>query len=420
MKMRIALTFILVVADVLAHAQAAPDATGPEKLPMAKSMKYALRYSQSSYLYGSEKGGAANQVTGVASGDMDFTRDNDRYPFILNYSGGYMWAISGPSLGTGVFQHMSVSQGVVQHRWDLLGSEDISYTPQAPVIGFSGVPGTGEPIGAPGTNPPSQTLLTLNTRTLDNLASLHLGYRLDSSTALNIGGGSQLLRFPEGNGMDTDEVEASAGLTRRLNARSSVAGQYMFSRYSYGKSPFSSSAPGSFEANTVSVDYTHSWTRNLKTDVSAGPQWVPSTNGTAVPTTLTAMVHANVNYVFRNETAFVDYNRGVTGGAGYLAGATVDTVTGGLSRIFARTLSIGVTGSYYSTAALSGTAGRSDARLGGVQASEQLGPFFSFFGSYTAVDQSSGVVPASNVLNQFYQLVSFGIAYSPREARRKK
>jgi len=418
--MNLKLAFILFAACALSHAQAVPDATAPNGLPVVNNMHYSMRYSQTAYIYGNQNAAQGDQSTGIASADMDYTHPNERFPLTLSYGGGYMWPVFGASMGTGVFQHLSLSQGLVQRQWNLTGSEDVNYTPQTPTTGFSGIPGTGEPIGEPGANPPSQTVLTLNTRTLSNSATLQAGYRLNYATTLNLGGGSQLLRFPDGDGLATDGLQGNAGITRRIDGRSSLAAQYMFSHYSYGASQYSGGVAGSFDTNAISVDYTHSWSRNLKTDTLVGPQWVTASAGSTVPPTQTVMVKTNANYQFRAEEAFVNYNRGVSGGTGYLPAATVDTVTGGLSRNFARTLNLGVTGSYYRTAALAGVSGVSVARFGGVQATKQMGPFLSFFANYTAVDQSSGLASQTNVLNQLYQLVSFGIAYSPRESRRRR
>jgi hypothetical protein len=120
---------------------------------------------------------------------------------------------------------------------------------------------------------------------------------------------------------------------------------------------------------------------------------------------------------FRPESVYVNYSRGISGGAGYLPGGTFDTVTGGLSRKFGRELTIGVTGTYSRTAALESAGGGSDARFGEAQATRRLGQHLNFFASYTAIDQSSGLQPQANILNQFYQVVSFGVGYASGESR---
>jgi hypothetical protein len=56
-----------------------------------------------------------------------------------------------------------------------------------------------------------------------------------------------------------------------------------------------------------------------------------------------------------------------------------------------------------------------DAVYGGAQATRQLGRYFNVFANYTAENQSSNQAAQSNVLSGFYQVIGFGIAYSPRE-----
>jgi len=45
---------------------------------------------------------------------------------------------------------MLVSQGLVRRDWTLRLMDDVSYMPQAPVTGFSGIPGVGNLPGEPG------------------------------------------------------------------------------------------------------------------------------------------------------------------------------------------------------------------------------------------------------------------------------
>jgi hypothetical protein len=83
-------------------------------------------------------------------------------------------------------------------------------------MGFSGIPGTGEPIGGTGSNPPSsQSILTTNTSIVNNITTGEVGLTLNNKTTLSAGGSSQILRFPDGNGLNTNAPTANVGLTRR-------------------------------------------------------------------------------------------------------------------------------------------------------------------------------------------------------------
>ena len=58
-----------------------------------------------------------------------------------------------------------------------------------------------------------------------------------------------------------------------------------------------------------------------------------------------------------------------------------------------------------------------DGKFGAGMATMQLSPHFSAFASYTATDQTTSASLPSNALSGLWQMVSFGIGYSPREKR---
>jgi hypothetical protein len=321
-----------------------------------------------------------------------------------------------------------ISQGLVGHRWNVLVSDNISYLPQSPITGFSGVAGTGEPIGGSGSNPPStQSVLTLDTRTIENTAAAQIGYHLDYATTFSLGGNSELLHYPDGSGLNTDGEGANAGLTRRIDARNSLSGQFMFSRFSYSdqiQTSDQTSGAGpypSVDTETATFGYQRVWGPKVRTSISAGPQWINSSNTAVEPSSINAAVNASINYAFRSDSATLSYSRGANSGGGVLPGADVDSVYAGLSRTFGRDLTLGLTASYMRSGALEPGGASIDARYGGVQATRQLGRYLNVFANYTAVDQSSdqaaqsSQVLQSNVLNDLYQVIGFGIAFSPRE-----
>lgn len=410
MKTTLKFVAILLTACAGAHAQVVPEATGPRGLPVSSNLHYTLRYSQTAEF----GGGLGNWQTANPSASVDYENRNTRLPFALNYAGGYTATLSGPSYGTGFFQHLFISQGISGRRWNVLASDDVSYTPESPTTGFSGIPGTGEPIAGSGPNPSSsQSILALNTHAVSNVASGEFGYHLNYATTLNLGGSSNLLRYPDGNGLDTDGLQANAGLTRRLNARNSLSGQYIFSRYSYSSLSFNS------DINTALFGYQRTWSPKLTTNVSVGPQWIGSSNSAFEPPSRTIAANAGINYQARSDSASLSYNRGASNGGGYLTVATVDSVTASFSRDFERDLTIGITGSYARTAGLQiDDSGVTDARYGGVQATRRLGRYLNVFANYTTIDQSSSLALSQpNVLNQLYQVIGFGVAYSSRDRR---
>jgi hypothetical protein len=423
MKTTLKLMAILLTACAATQAQVAPEATGPSGLPISGNLQYALRYSQAATFYGGALGTGQDSIV---SGDLDYSNSNARLPFSARYGGGYSWVLAGPGENTGVYQHLAISQGFVQRNWNIQLNDDISYTPESPTTGFTGIPGSGEPVGGTGSSstPPSQTILTLNTRTLGNFGGVQIGYNINSTTSLNLGAHSDLLYYPDGNATDTNGAMENAGLTWRLNTRTSLSGLYTFSHFSYGASASTGSIPISSDTSTALFGYEHRWTRQLSTNISAGPQWLNSSDSAFVPSSTTLAIQASLNYTLRFGTASLTYNQGSTGGSGYLVGTEIDSVTGGFSRNFGRNVTLGLTGAYTRNSGyqeqnqgetLVATNVVTNATFGGAVVSWRLSKYLSIYGNYSGIDQSLGLTTTTGILDQFYQVLSFGIAYSPRE-----
>jgi len=133
---------------------------------------------------------------------------------------------------------------------------------------------------------------------------------------------------------------------RQLNGRNALSGSYLFSQFSY---------PGysdTFEMNAALFGAERKWTRNLTTTVAGGPQWITSSTTTVVPSSTNVAANAAVSYRLRFASASVGYSRGANGGAGYLIGGQVDSLTGGLSRDFGTNFTLGLSGGFRRTAGL--------------------------------------------------------------------
>jgi hypothetical protein len=406
MKKILQLATFFISVSAAASAQVVPAATGPSSLPVNGNLQYALRYAQTAQFSSFEP----NLVASTVSGSLNYTNTSQRLPFIIDYGGGYTWTLTGPDYESGVFQRMLISQGIDTHKWKFLVSDNVSYLPQAPTLGFSGIPGTGEPIGVPNPGPlSSQTILSLNTHVVDNAAAGKVEHVLSYATTVSAEGWSELLRFPNNDGLDTDTLSANGQIEQRLTARNALFGRYAFSEYSY---PGSSS---SITTNTALVGFKRIWTRNLTTEAGAGPEWIASTINTVVPTTTNFAANATVAYKHRFSAMDLRYGHGTNGGSGYLIGGLVDTVQGDFSHEFGPNWSVGMTSGYERTSGLNSN-GVTNTVFGGAQATWRAGRNLIVFANYTGTNQSlTGALP-TNVLNQLLQVVGFGFGYSPRVA----
>lgn len=454
-KPALALLAALLALCAAAAAQVPPEATTPRGLPISGTLSCNLRYSQSTD-FGGPLGG---QQFGYASGDATYANTSQRLPFSMQYGGGYGKAWAGPPTAGNVNQHLMLTQGWIRKAWSLNASENVNYTFETPTTGFSGVPGSGEPIGGSGsTTAPDQTVLALNTRVLDNMTTVGFGERIDRATTLNVTGTTGQIHFIDNDGLNTDMRMAAAGVTRRLDAHDSVSSQYSISHFSYSSSGFTSLT------NTLQFSFTRQWNRHLTTTASAGPLWissagVASTGGLAAPNSTMLSLNASAAYQMRHGSANVSYFHGTSGGSGYMLGAKTDSVNGGYNRDFGRSLTVGVTGDYMRSSSLiaaeyvqSCTGGSTgclcptgetecivqvastpvtNAIFGGVQATQKLGRYFNVFANYTAIDQSSNLQTLissqtqqvnynASILNGLSRMIAFGIAYSPRAIHLRK
>ncbi len=177
MKTTLKLLAFLITVATAAHAQVAPEAKAG-----TAELHYSVRYAQSAEFFGGSLGDSQNAVL---SGDLDYRNGVKRLPFALTFGGGYGWNIAGTDYDDGLFQHLLLSQAIVGRNWNIQASDNVNYLSMAPTTGFSGVPGTGEPVGEPNPSPPSsQTILTLNTRTVNNIVSGEFEHSLNYATAL--------------------------------------------------------------------------------------------------------------------------------------------------------------------------------------------------------------------------------------------
>lgn len=416
---------MLLIAGAAAKAQqnpAAPGAAGSAGLSVGGTLNYSLRYSDSANI----GGGQGNRQQSYVSGDASYTGVSKSLPFSMQYGGGYGWTMSGPSEGGNVFQHLSLTQGLNWRKWSLNASDSASYSFQTPTTGFAGVPGTGEPIGGSGSTTPSdQTILTVNTRTLDNSTTVSTGHRLDYATTLSVGGSLGEMIYIDGNGQNTNTLTADASVARRLDGRDSVSGGYSYSRFNYGQAAASQAGLPQLsygQANSLQISFSRQWTRKISSSGSIGPQWISSSNSALQPSSTSFSASASVQETFKVGSAGLTYNHGAMGGAGLMQGSENDTLGANYSRGIGKKWNVGITGSYMRTAGLNGQ-GAVQGEYGGVQASRGLGRYFSFFANYTAANQSSGLSSlsnSSNILNSLSQVIGFGIGYSPRGYRIKK
>jgi hypothetical protein len=415
--MKPSLAFMTIFFTIIsaARAQVVPAATGPSGLSVSGTLRYDLRYSQTAQFYSGTQGN--NQLSAV-SGDVTYANANSARPFSLVYSGGKMWTISGVNEGYGIYQHLLASQGFVRRSWALNFNDNVSYMPQAPTTGFSGIPGVGNLPGAPGA--PAQTILTLNTRSVYNMTTANITHSLNHATSLSVTSSYGILRFPDGNGLETNSLQAGPQITRRLNALNSIFGQYSISHFSYQDSTVS------MGTQSMQFGYTRMWNRRLKTSASAGPEWTQGSAGSNIPSSTDLTANASAAYDARSMSMTVGYNQAASGGAGVATqiGVHNKDLYAAFTRQQGKNLAINFTGSYMRTQGLQQQqTGVTNSKFGGVSATQRWGRYIVISASYTAIQQSSSsalITSNSNAISGLSHVIGFSVGYSPREMRIRK
>jgi hypothetical protein len=415
MKVTLTILTLLFTVDAAALAQVAPEATSG-----AASLNYSLSYAQTATF----SGGLGNQQRSTVSGNLGYEDGSVRRPFSVSLAGGFGWSEGGPSYGLGFYENLALSQGIIWRKTSVVIGDSVSYLPNSPITGFSGVPGTGEPIGGPGEAPTTtnQSILTLDTRAIANGVFVSVSQKTGSAWSLSGGGGMFNLIYPDGNGLDTNAESADATISRRLNKLNSLVASYGFSYFSYPGYDFP------ITSNSLLVGGSREWNRSLSTSAEVGAGWTGSpgsvsssgTSGssgsTPVPSSTRLNVTASISYHLRHGAISVNYIRATSGGGGYTLGAYVDAVNANYSRDAGKNLTIGFEGDYTRTETLQGT-GVTIGKVAGTQATWRMGRYLSAFANYTVLDQSSSAALPSSALGSLYQSITVGVGFSPKSVR---
>jgi hypothetical protein len=402
-----------------AEAQAPPMATAPSfgfSLPSAEgTLTYSLSASES-FLTGSEASGT--DTTTSLSGSLGYLSSSPNKPFSLVYSGGYLYSTVSGYPGSSTFQNLAASQVVTTKNWNFVVDDAVSYLPEAPTTGLSGIPGVGD-IGVVPVqigDEPTQSILTNYATRLGNGLNGGATRKINASWSVNGSASWQTLHFFGGDGINSTEELGSVGPSYRIDARSSASANV---NYSYTKDSFlGNSYP--FESEGISLQYQRQISRFFSFAVTVGPQRTFGSGSTSgvIPSSITVVGSANVSYVRRRTNMSIGYARATNSGSGVLYGALTDSVVGSLRQQFSRNWQGAITASYSQSTALGNFVG-ADANYrgtyGGGQLSRRFGRSFSGYFSYTAVTQNQDrtVQTQAAALNGLTQVFAVGVTYSP-------
>jgi len=374
------------------------------------SLSYAVSASES-FTTG-YNGGNGNVTSTNISGDVAYLSRSENHPFSAVYSGGFLGTTSGYQPST-TFQNLSLSQVFKKRKWSFIVANTVSYLPQSPTVGLSGIPGLGDlnidPVQI-GQGFGSGILSNYANR-VTNYSSATATRNLTGSTSVEATGTYGIQRFLTDTAfaLDSNQVLGSGGVTHRINARNTVSANYSYAHFTYVGQPYT------FDTSGVSFEYLRNFSPRFLMDVSIGPQW--NTGSTFSSTSLNVAGSLLLSYV-RERTSFsLGFTRGTNNGAGVVQGAIQESIGFSARRQLNRAWGTAGSVSYVHSTSLP-TFTTVPFTINGVvasgQISRQLSRNFSAFGSYTIQRQSTqGITAASNAFSGLSQVFGFGVTYSP-------
>jgi hypothetical protein len=416
---------------IVAAGQITTPAPGANSMPTSNfgfnlptnlgTLSYSL--SASELLQTGYETGSSVYASTAISGNLAYLSQSERAPFSAVYSGGY---IHGNQLGgynNTTFQDLALSQVFRTRSWVYVISDVVSYLPESPTTGLSGIAGVGD-VGVYPVQTgigPDQSILTAYGPRVGNGLSGSATWQITNSASLQGSASWQTLRFVGNSapGFDSNTYSASIGPNYRINALSSVGVSAFYSRVSYpGYANFL------IESEGAMVQYNRTWTRKISTTVSVGPEITHGENFVPIPAQLNLAVSASISYAGQHTGLYASYSRGTSAGSGVYLGSFQDIVSGGMNRPLGRAWSLGLNGGYAHNVAL-GTIyteePTTNSVYGGAQVSRRLTESLSCYGAYTGLDQSvTNTAAAANAYNGFSNVFSFGITFSPAPLMRSR
>jgi hypothetical protein len=352
----------------------------------------------------------------IASGNLAYISKSERAPFSAVYSGGYFFSTVPGSSESSTYQELALSQVFKTRSWVFVISDAVSYLPESPTTGLSGVAGVGDigiyPVQT-GIGPAEDILTNYGTQVSNGLSG-SATWQLTPSVDMQGSASWQILDFTgQGTaGLNSDSYSASVGPNYRIDARDSVGGNVNYNYIYYpGFSGYK------LEIEGAALSFNRAWTRRFSTSFSFGPQRTSGTLIVPIPSQINLAGTASATYATRTTGFTANYSRGVNAGSGVIFGSLSDTVSVGANRPLNRDWQLGANASYsrnVSLAPYNGVTPVYDSVFGGAQVSRRLTEALSTYGSFTVLHQTSqGGGVGINAFSGTQEIIAIGITFAP-------
>lgn len=370
---------------------------------------------------------------GTFLGGVDVHHNSGVSQLTLSYLGGGSYS-NESGVQNGAVQQLGVVEQVSFRRAVLSFLDETVYLPNS-IVGLGGVAGlpqlgTGSSTSLNSGFVNSQTILSGEGQSLSNSSIVQLNTFLTPRGSISLDGGYSLLHFFGNDLIDSGELIFQGGYNYQLSAHNTMALSYAFSRFTY------SNSDESVEAHSIQALFSRRVTGRLAFQISGGPEFVFSNNGTGVPggsvgtvgpvgtstgssEQVTWAMNSAVTYQYERTTLGLSYAHGVYAGSGVFLGSVSDMVSGTLNHRMSRTFSSGLSAGYSRNSSLSKTGTQNSGQNYGywfAEASlarpvtERLAFTFSYQMQYQN-SNSTFCIGASCGTNLIRNLVSVGLSW---------
>lgn len=411
---RAAKLLLLLPLAPFAAGQAIPAAKGPAfytgfRLPdVSGTLRYSLSVSERIHL-GASNAGYSGDTTNF-SGNVAYLSSSTVHPFSMVYSAGYLLNNSGSSYPSEVIQSLSLSQVLSLRQFHFVISDSVSYLPETPSGGLSGIPGLGD-LNVPPVTESGQDILTDYAQRVSNRVAASVSHPITGRTSISASGSQMIIRYidvPAGSAIDSDDYTGNLTLHHQFDARTTAGLSYAYSYFTYDVVDYD------ITTQSVMFQFSRSLSRRASFNASIGPQHIVSSDSTLVPARTNVGGSASFSYITRVLDSTISFNQGTSAGSGLVAGSENTSVHGSVSRQFGHAWHTAASVGFLKTDSLQTGAYASKSFIFGVQANRSLTRSLSAFASYSAQHQlNSGSNIPTLALNGLNQYLSFGVTFSP-------
>jgi len=289
------------------------------------------------------------------SGGIDLHRISGKNDLSMSYTSGGVFS-NEDGVGDGVVEGLYVGDKIALRRATISLFNQLEYLPES-ALGYGGLGGTtlGAGLGGLGGGfTPGQSLLVGQGQNIQDSTAAEADILLTPRTSVTFVGGYSFLHYFDSDLFNFDNFNFRGGYNYQATRKDTLSAFYTFTGFRY------SNADQSIDAHTFQVAYGRRVTGKLAFQVAAGPQIVISRfpvtgttttggEGTGPVTNITEVLWSlstALTWQMERSALAVQYQHGVNGGSGVLAGALGNTVTGSFTHQVSRTFSDGILAGY--------------------------------------------------------------------------